>query len=403
MALLRQVDQEFADETNIGVRRLILTQFRNHARFELENIGKISVLYGPNGAGKTNILEAISLLNSGRGIRSAEIGELSRMGEDGGAFAVSALLGDGIDERKIGLGLDINAPSPRKIARLNGKDVSAKALSDSLRIIWLTPQMDRIFASPQSERRKFLDRLVLSFYPEVQGAFSDYEKLIRERQKILENENPDNIWLNAIEEQVSSHAIAIANARVEAIGALQTEIDNRIQSPFPKAQLLLDGFAENAILDGLDLKKLEIEIAKNFKDYRTRDQAVGRSLFGTHKTSFAARHLGNNMMAEKCSTGEQKALIIGLIIAQAKLVSQGLQSGVEGYFNRPNPVILLDEAFAHLDDERRQALSGELANLRSQSWLTGTDKELFSSLNNKANFYAISPNCAQITNHNLEQ
>lgn len=397
MAKVNKAGEEFATEANIGIRRLILTQFRNHARLELEDIGKISVLFGPNGAGKTNILEAISLLNSGRGIRSADISELSRMGDDNAAFAVSALLGDGIDERRIGLGLDINAPTPRKIARLNGKDVSAKALSDTLRIIWLTPQMDRIFAATQSERRKFLDRLVLSFFPECASSFSDYEKLIKERQKILENENPDNIWLSAIEEQAASHAIAIASARVEAISALQNEINNRQSSPFPKAQLMLDGFVENEMMNGANLKQLEIEIAKNFKEYRTRDKAIGRSLFGTHKTGFAARHLGNQMMAEKCSTGEQKALIIGLIIAQAKLVSNGLQSDEESYFNKPNPVILLDEAFAHLDEERRSALSNELANLRAQSWLTGTDKETFSSLNNKAIFYAIAPNCAQIS------
>lgn len=394
---------DIEENTFIGIRRLILTEFRNHARLEIDTQSKVIVLFGPNGAGKTNILEAISLLGAGRGLRSADISELSRNCEDGGSFAVSALMGHGIDERRIGIGLDINAPSMRKIARLNGKDISSKALGDSLRLIWLTPQMDRLFAGPNSDRRKFLDRLTLSFFPECSSSFSDYEKLLRERQKILDSEYNDPIWLSTIEEQLAIHSASMAIARVEAISALQGEIYSRENSAFPKAELILDGYGENAHAQGVKTRDLEIEIAKIFKDNRAIDKATGRSLKGAHKTQFSARHLGNGMLAEKCSTGEQKALIIGLILAQAKMVSQGLQSNSISYFNRPNPVILLDEAFAHLDELRRNALAHELVSLRAQSWLTGTDKNMFESLGEFAEFYAISPNQAKGKQATLEQ
>lgn len=387
---------EYENDAFIGIRRLILTEFRNHARLEIETKAKLIVLYGPNGAGKTNILEAISLLAPGRGLRHSEIGELSRLSDYGGSFAVSALMGIDENERRIGIGLDINAPAPRKIARLNGKDVSSKALGESLRIIWLTPQMDRLFASPNSERRKFLDRLVLSFFPNCQSSFSNYEKLLRERQKILDGDFNDNVWLSTIEEQLASHSYAMAIARVEAIEALQSEINARTISAFPKAELILDGHAENAHANGAKPRDLEVEIARHFKENRPIDKASGRSLYGAHKTQFSARHKDNGMMAEKCSTGEQKALIIGLILAQAKMVSQGLQTNSTSYFNRPNPIILLDEAFAHLDKMRRNSLANELNELRAQTWLTGTDKDMFESMGEMADFYAISPNMALI-------
>ncbi len=387
---------EYDDNAFIGIRRLILNEFRNHSRLEIDTNAKLIVLFGPNGAGKTNILEAISLLGPGRGLRSAEIGELSRLSDYNGAFAISALMGHDENERRIGIGLDIQSPSPRKIARLNGKDVSSKALGDSLRLIWLTPQMDRLFAGPNSEKRKFLDRLVLSFFPNCQSSFSDYEKLLRERQKILDGNFNDNVWLSTIEEQLANHSYAMAIARVEAINALQCEINARVKSAFPKAELILDGHAENAHANGMKPRDLEIEIARKFKENRPIDKASGRSLYGAHKTLFSARHKENGMMAEKCSTGEQKALIIGLILAQAKMVSQGLQSNSVAYFNKPNPIILLDEAFAHLDKLRRHSLANELNELRAQTWLTGTDKDMFESLAHIADFYAISPNIAQI-------
>lgn len=376
-----------------GIKRLILTQFRNHARLEINTKAKINVLFGPNGAGKTNILEAISILNSGRGLRSAETLELSRNADDGGSFAIAAVIGKEEDERRIGVGIDTQNPS-RKIARLNGKDVATRTLMDSLRVIWLTPAMDRLFAGAQSERRKFLDRLVVTFYPETAQTISDYEKLLRERNKVLEFPNPDTLWLDNLEKQIAIAAFAIAIARNQAVSALQNAIDTRPESMFPKSQLFLEGEIEQKALEGETATQIEGFIFSKLKENRTLDKAMGRTMFGTHKTQFNAMHKGNGMMAEKCSTGEQKSLIVGLILAQSQLIANGLKTHDEDCFGAPNPIILLDEAFAHFDENRREGLASELLNTRAQVWLTGTDKGLFEIFGKSANYYKIAANQA---------
>lgn len=373
----------------VGIRRLILTEFRNHARLDMELDAPVIALYGANGAGKTNILEAITVLGPGRNMRSTELSDMVRNKDSQNSFAISASLGTGEYERRIGVGLDISGDAPRKISRLDGRDVNAKELLETLRIIWATPAMDRIFAGAQGERRKFIDRIVFSFMPEISPIASNYEKALKERQKVLESEMPDTIWLNALEEQAALAGVALASARVEALTSLQAEISARPDGVFPKSQLILDGFVENSLVEGRALSELEVGFARELRNKRDYDKAAGRATIGPHKTQVSAIHLGNGMPAETCSTGEQKALLFGIILAQARFVSAGIQTRETHGFECPMPIILLDEANAHFDAARREGLAQELLSIRAQSWLSGTDKQLFENLGESAEYYAI--------------
>ncbi len=374
----------------VGIRRLILTEFRNHQRLDLSLNAPAIVLYGANGAGKTNILEAITVLGPGRNMRSTEFADMIRKGGPNNGFAISASLGSGEHERRIGVGLDTSGENIRKITRLDGRDVSAKDLLETLRIIWATPTMDRIFAGAQGERRKFLDRIVTSFMPEISAIASNYEKAIKERQKILESDLWDPIWLNALEEQAALAGVALASARLEAIDSLQSEIEARPDGPFPKSQLVLDGILENSLRENKSISDIEIGFARELRNSRDYDKAAGRATKGPHRTNLSAIHLGNGMPAETCSTGEQKALLFGLILAQARCVSAGIQNQQTHGFERPMPIILLDEANAHFDAARREGLAQELLSIRAQSWLSGTDKSLFENLGESAEYYAIN-------------
>ena len=379
-----------------GLKRLILTQFRNHARLEISPKASAIALIGPNGTGKTNILEAISTLGPNKGMRGADLSEMSRMGDDGGAFAVSGLLGDGGDEHRLGVGHE--SESNRKITRLDGREIPAKQTLDILRMIWLTPQMDRLFAATQSEKRKFLDRIVVSFMPEVSAQLGAYEKLMRERQKLLEENVRDKVWLKTLEEQAASAAIAIAAARIETLAALQNEILNRPDGAFPTSQLILRGDIEEQVSQGESHIKIESAIAEKLHANRAIDSGAKRAVFGVHKSEFSAIHIPTQMEAQNCSTGEQKALIIGLIIAQARLVSLGLNNSENACFKRPNVILLLDEAQAHFDSKRREALARETLALNGQIWLTGTDKYLFEAFDKSGEYYSISPSRAELIN-----
>lgn len=376
----------------VGIRRLILTEFRNHSRLDLSINAPAVVLFGANGAGKTNILEAITVLGPGRNMRSTEFAEMIRNNGPQNGFAISASLGAGEYERRIGVGLDTTGDNIRKITRLDGRDVNAKELLDTLRIIWATPSMDRIFAGAQGERRKFIDRIVISFMPEISIIASNYEKAIKERQKILESDNWDPIWLNALEEQAALAGVALASARLEAINSLQAEISARPDGVFPKSQLILDGYLENALRENVSINDIEVGFARELRNSREYDKAAGRATKGPHKTHISAIHLGNGLPAENCSTGEQKALLFGLILAQARCVSVGIQNSQTHGFERPMPIILLDEANAHFDAARREGLAQELLSIRAQSWLSGTDKHLFENLGESAEYYAIKAN-----------
>jgi DNA replication and repair protein RecF len=366
------------------VARLNLTQFRNHPRLDLETEGGPVCLFGPNGAGKTNILEALSLLGPGRGLRGADLDEMARQGPDGGPFAVAGLFHLGDDERRIGIGLERTSTGQRRAARIDGKDAGPKDLAQTVRLLWLTPAYDRLFAGSASERRKFLDRLVFAISPEHATQANLYEKAMRERMRLLEETRPDARWLSILEADAAAAGVALAMARLEAIDALQTQIDLRPEGAFPKAALTLEGTLETALRESRDGAQTEADFASRLHDHRARDRQAGRALEGPHRSDLSAIHVPTGMAAQKCSTGEQKALVVTLILAQARRIASGLPTAKSAGFSGPNPLVLLDEAAAHFDPVRRAALCAELLALPGQSWLTGTDQSLFDGFGNQA-------------------
>jgi DNA replication and repair protein RecF len=373
-----------------AISRLVLTQFRNHGRLELETGGLPVVLSGANGAGKTNILEAISLLGPGRGLRGAELGEVSRAGAEGGPWTVSAVVETGAGvEHRIGIGLE-PGEGGRRLARIDGRNAGPKDLAEAVRLIWMTPAHDRLFAGPAAERRKFLDRLVFAAIPEQAAVASGYERAMRERARLLADEAPDRRWLSVLEAEMAANAVALAVARIEAVDGLQAAIDGRAESAFPKAILSLDGLLEARLRAGEGAADLEDWFAGHLSGVRLRDAAAGRALDGPHRTDLSARHAGNGMDAAQCSTGEQKALVTGLVLAQAHRIAGGVSGGFAGD-EGPNPLVLLDEAAAHFDPARRAGLCEALLALPGQAWLTGTDDSQFEGFGAAAARFAVAP------------
>ncbi len=372
------------------VSRLNLTQFRNHARLDLEMPDGPVCLFGPNGAGKTNILEALSLLGPGRGLRSADLDEMARHGEDGGPFGVAGLFSLGGEERRIGIGLERTSTGQRRVARIDGKDAGPKDLANTVRLLWLTPAYDRLFAGSAGDRRKFLDRLVFAIYPEHSNSANAYEKAIRERGRVLEDARPDAKWLSILEAEAAAAGVALALARLEAVDALQGEINARPDGAFPKAALTLTGKLEVSLRETTDASQVEANFTALLRDNRGRDSQAGRALEGPHRSDLSAVHVATNTAAQKCSTGEQKALVVTLILAQARRIASGLPTAKSTGFSAPNPLVLLDEAAAHFDPARRAALCAELLALPGQSWLTGTDQSLFEDFGAAATRFEIS-------------
>jgi DNA replication and repair protein RecF len=377
------------------VQRLVLTQFRNHPRLEIETAGGPVCLFGPNGAGKTNILEALSLLGPGKGLRGADLPDMARKGADGGPFAVSALLDIEGEERRLGVGLDLSGPAPRRVARLDGRDAGPGELAHSVRLIWLTPAYDRLFAGPASDRRRFLDRLVFTVAPEHALSASTFEKAIRERSRMLEEARPDARWLAVVERQAAEAGVALAAARLETVDRLQAEIDARPDGPFPKASLALSGTLEARLREGAGAADVEEAFARGLAVARARDAAAGRALDGPHRSDLEARHTGADMPAGLCSTGEQKALVVGLVLAHARRMAAAAQVGGKA----PNPLLLLDEAAAHFDPARRAGLAGELMELPGQAWLTGTDRSQFDGFGAGASLFEVSAGSARRVGH----
>lgn len=372
---------------------LRLTRFRSYAGAELALDGRPVVLFGANGAGKTNILEAVSLLSPGRGMRSASVEEIARRGPDGlpeGPWAISVDISTDGDIFRAGVGQDPGAPS-RKLIRLHGESAAQGDLAALVRVAWLTPAQDRIFAGPRGERLKFFDRLVLALRPDHGVSATRYEQAMRERSKLLEEGRFDPAWLDGLETEMVERGVALAEARAQLLSHLQTAIDERPEGAFPKADLALagenSGGLEARLLGGADIFAVAEDFTIALKDARRRDAAAGRALTGPHRTDFAARHRAKAMPAGDCSTGEQKALLVGLALAHARALSAG-RGGAP-------PLLLLDEAAAHLDRERRAALVEELLALGVQAWLTGTDRELFEAFADRAQHFAVSEGRAE--------
>jgi DNA replication and repair protein RecF len=365
------------------VRRLTLTNFRNYHTASLEADAKTIVLIGRNGAGKTNLIEAISFLAPGRGLRRATLDEVA-FSEGDGSWAVAAEVEGALGLATLGTGierpLEENAVTARK-CRIDREPVSsAAAFADHLRVVWLTPAMDALFSGAPSERRRFLDRLVLAVDAEHGSRVNALERSLRSRNRLLEESRPDAHWLDAIEHETAELAVAVASLRVETVRRLDAALARRRGSAFPPAEIALDGWMEQLIPDHPAVE-IEERYRAVLRDNRARDAAAGRTLDGPHLTDLKVVYAQKGIAAADASTGEQKALLIGLVLAHASLIDE-----MSGFA----PVLLLDEVVAHLDPARRDALHQELAGLGAQVWMTGADPALFAEADDAAMVVKVS-------------
>ncbi len=361
-----------------AVQSLSLTDFRSYERAELGTDGRSVFLFGPNGAGKTNLLEAISLLSPGRGMRAASLAEFGRrLPEEaqGRAWAISAAIESEAGETRIGSGVETPGAA-RRVVRIDGEPVPPGRMAEHVRPLWLTPAQDRLFLEGAAERRRFFDRLVFAAEPIHAAHAGAYERALRERTRLLADEAPDAAWLTALEARMAEAGARMAEARAATLAALQAEIDQRGDRPFPQGALGLTGAFEQLALAGAPVAELETRLSVELAASRPRDQAAGRALTGPHRGDLTVVHRLRGRPAAECSTGEQKALILNLVLAQAARLSRAK--------SQPNPILLLDEVAAHLDMARRAALAEEIEALGLQAFLSGTDQALFEPLKGRA-------------------
>lgn len=362
-----------------GVERLSLSCFRCYETFSLSLDTRPVILTGPNGAGKTNLLESLSFLIPGRGLRRARLSEVQRQNSRG-TWAVSVHLKDHEENLQIGTGLDPEAPEgERRVTKINGEKVKSQSiLTQWVSVLWLTPQMDRLFLEGAQGRRQFLDRLVYGFDSAHAQRLNRYERVLRERNLLLKQGRYDRHWLEGLEEQLVNEGIALTIARREVVGQLALVLKER-GNAFPQAELDLKGEVEN-LLDGRSLLDVEEEMRRLLYASREQDRLTGRTSIGPHRSDLFAMHPEKKQPAALCSTGEQKALLLSIIMASAQLLS--IRTGTI-------PLLLLDEVVAHLDEVRRSALFNELLQLKIQAWLTGTDVSLFEELRDNVQFLSL--------------
>jgi DNA replication and repair protein RecF len=365
------------------VERVRLTNFRNYASLALDTGPAPVVLTGPNGSGKTNLLEAVSLLTAGQGLRRAPYPELTRLGCT--EWAVSAGVRTPHGAVNIGTGLESRGGDggrPGRMVRIDGEDRSGSgALSGIVDIVWLTPAMDGLFTGPAAERRRFLDRLVPSFDPGFRTRLGQFERAMQHRNRLLAEDAREPALFTGLERVMAETGVAIAAARAAAVAELAAAIGARRaasqESAFPWAEVAIAGTLETG-LAARPAVDVEDAYAATLQATRERDRAAGRTLEGPHRSDLLVGHGPKQMPASVCSTGEQKALLIGLVLAHADLVRQSREGAA--------PILLLDEIAAHLDPPRRAALFDEIVALGCQAWMTGTDFEAFSGLAGKAQF-----------------
>jgi DNA replication and repair protein RecF len=369
--------------TTALVRRLTLTNYRNYHTASLEAGARTMVLVGPNGAGKTNLIEAISFLAPGRGLRRATLDEVA-FSEGDGSWAVAAEIEGALGLATLGTGLERpleDGTAAQRQYRIDREPAaSATAFGDHLRVVWLTPAMDALFTGAPSERRRFLDRLALAVDAEHASRVNALERSLRSRNRLLEDPRPDAHWLDAVEHETAELAVAVASLRVETVRRLDAVLDRRKGSAFPPAEIALDGWMEQ-LIPGHPAADIEERYRAVLRDNRARDAAAGRTLDGPHLTDLKVVYAAKGIAAAAASTGEQKALLIGLVLAHASLIAD-----MSGFA----PVLLLDEVVAHLDPSRRYALHGELAQLGAQAWLTGADPALFAEIDAAAAMVDVS-------------
>jgi len=364
------------------VLRLSLTNFRNYRAASLEAGATTIVLVGPYGAGKTNLIEAISLLAPGRGLRRAALDEVA-FSEGDGSWAVAAEIEGALGLATLGTGIARPAdqgPTRSRKFRIDREPApSAAAFAEHLRVVWLVPAMDSLFIGAPSERRRFLDRLVLAVDAEHGSRVNALERALRSRNRLLEAPRPDPHWLDAVEHETAELAVAVAGARVETVRRLRGVLVSLNDAAFPAAEIALDGWMEQ-LMPAHPAGVIEERYRALLRNNRSRDAAAGRTLDGPHLTDLCVRYAPKGVAAAAASTGEQKALLIGLVLAHARLVAN--MAGTA-------PVVLLDEVVAHLDPSRRAALQTELAALGAQVWMTGADAGLFTEIGDGAAFVEV--------------
>ena len=357
----------------MALDRITLTRFRNHDASRLDGSAGLNLLYGENGAGKTNVLEGLSLLAPGRGLRRAPLAEMAENGT--GGFSVSAELacGDGREPVRLGTGTSDERPG-RRVVQVNGAETSAVALGEWLAIGWLTPAMDRLFADSAGARRRYMDRLALALDPVHARHAARYETALRERNRLLAGpesggDEPDPRWLDSLETQLAEAGAALAQGRLRMIERLSAALADLPQAPFARPAL---AYASGGPLEA---EPLAAELAR----HRARDRAAQRTLTGPHRDELEVTLSASGMPAASCSTGEQKAMLIAITLAHAELAAAG----------RPG-VLLLDEVAAHLDPLRRAALFERLSSGQAQAWLTGTELAPFEAIEGKAVVWRVS-------------
>jgi DNA replication and repair protein RecF len=372
--------------TAARIRRLTLTNFRSYhtTQIDIDAPGPV-VLTGPNGAGKTNLIESISFLTPGRGFRRATLEDVACSGGDG-SWAVSTEIEGMLGLATLGTGIEASRAdtAPIRRSRIDREPVpSAAAFADHLRVIWLVPAMDSLFDGPASERRRFLDRLATSVDANHSSRVNAFDRALRSRNRLLENSDSDPHWLDAVERETAELAVAVAAGRTETVARLQTALaaTPATASPFPTAAIALDGWIESLLPD-LPATEIEDRYRAALRGSRARDAAAGRTLEGPHRSDLRVIHVAKNTPAADASTGEQKALLIRLVLAHAGLIAE-----MTGHA----PILLLDEVVAHLDPNRRAALYDALAALGAQVFMTGADPAAFGDIAARAVVFDVRP------------
>jgi DNA replication and repair protein RecF len=358
------------------VVRLTLSDFRNHAHTTVESDAALVVLTGANGAGKTNILDAVSLLAPGRGLRRSPLSDMVRDGAAGFTVAASLTPADKrLPPIDIGTGVEMHQPNRRKV-RINSAEAAASSLSEWLAIVWLTPAMDRLFLDGASERRRFLDRMTLALEPAHGHHASRYEAAMRSRSRLLTGDQlPDPAWLSALEAQMSEHGAALTAGRLRLVEALKAELAGQEETVFALPDIALVDH-EGLAVNGADEERL----AGVLRISRQSDARAGRALNGPHRQDLAVRHRTKDQPAARCSTGEQKALLLSLVLSHGDLIAA---------MRGARPILLLDELAAHLDPHRRNTLFERLAAGGGQAWMTGTEVALFTPMPGQAKLLQI--------------
>lgn len=370
--------------TKLSLSSLLLSNFRNYSYCRIETDTSPVVLTGANGAGKTNILEAISLLTPGRGLRRARLSELDNRQLQNSCWAVAATVCGRDGDTKIGTGRDPEAlddsASDKRITKIDGRVVKGQAeLARHFSLVWLTPQMEQLFQESASTARKFFDRLVYSFDADHASRVNEYEFAMRERNRILQMDRYDALWLDALEQTMAETGAAIAQARLSTCEHLNQAIQDSPLS-FPKAHIHICGMVETELAGGASSLAAEDIFKASLKQGRAMDRGAGRTLSGIHRSEMQVTHIAKQMPAESCSTGEQKAMLLSMVLAQAR-------SGAR--WHGLVPVLLLDEVVAHLDAMRRAELFEEICQIGAQAWMTGTDPTAFSALGSRAQYFNV--------------